>query len=273
MTKAFNFDLDSAKKAAQASKEKGSSTKIKRLKLKEETTGILLLPPLAGKPFIKEVSHHEYWSQKEKKFLVQVGSPAMHGEKDIIMEEGWKYRDKYKDSSNKKLKDLWKIFMPRNHKFVNCINIKAIEEGPMVLDLPLIVYNTVTDELAEMEEASDMMTICDLDKGRILKIKHNGGEGIAKKYEVVKFMNKSANLVEDGKVEVEEVLNSMADLDRLELPCDDKKIQEALVALKKIARSIEEKETEEMVDENDNSEFDDDVKESKTASDEEEFEL
>ena len=269
MEREFDFDVDSAQKAAKKSKEKGSGGKINRLKLKAETTGILLLPPLKGKPFIKEVTTHSYWSPKENKFVVNnVVSPTMSGEKDPIMEVGWAYREKYKDSDNKKLKDLWRMFMPKDHRYVNCINIKAIDEGPMVLDMPKIVFDTVTDEILEVEDDGGMRSICHLDEGRILKIKHNGGQGFQKKYEVVKFLNKTANLIEGGKVEKADLINAMVDLDKLEPVKDEAKLKEALATLKKIARSIEEKENEEIVDEDEMSnDFDDeDVMEADTDS-------
>ena len=187
-------DVAAIRAAARKSKESGGG-KINRMKLQEKTSGVLLLKPVVeNKPFVKEVSIHQYWSKKENKFLVNVTSPAMYEQEDPIMKMGWKYREKYMDSDNKKLKDLWKMFMPKDHRYVNVLNVKALEEGPKVLDLPKIAFDTIMDEILDLED-DQMGSIWDLDEGRILKIVHNGGTGLAKKYTVVKFLNnKTANL-------------------------------------------------------------------------------
>jgi len=274
----FDFDSEDAVRAAKKSKEKKTGGRINRLKFDSETTGLVLLPKFKGKPFIKEVSIHQYWSNADRRFIVNVTSPAQYGEKDPIMDIGWKYREKYMDSDNKKLKDLWRIFMPKDHRYLNCLNVKKLDEGPLVADLPKIVFDAIMDEVLELEEAGEnLKSIYGLDTARILKVKHNGAKGLMKKYEVVKFMTKVPTFIEEEKVDKEDLLKSMADLDKLEPVHDDAKIKEALSTLKKIARKIEEKETSSTVDDDEiNNDFDDEkdvMSEEKSSSDDSDFDL
>jgi hypothetical protein len=271
---AFNLSLEDTQKAAKKSKEKSTGGRVNYLKLKEQTTGVVLLPSADGKKFIKEMSVHQFYSPAERKMLVNVTSPAMDGEKDPIKDAGWAYREKYSDSDNKKLKDLWKMFMPKDIRSVNVLNVKDMDAGVQVMNMPKIVFDNVTEEILECETQDELDSICHFDKGRVLKIKHNGKDGLFKRYEIAKFLNKTANLLDSGKFDEETLTGMLYNLDKLEPPRDDAKVKEALATLKKMARKIEEKETESVVQDDDmDSEFDDAEIIEDSSTEEDEFDL
>jgi hypothetical protein len=270
----FSLSLEDTQSAAKKSKEKASTGRVNYLKLKDQTTGVVLLPSADGKTFIKEMSVHQYYSPAKKQMLVNVSSPEMDGEKDPIKDVGWKYREKYMESDNKKLKDLWKIFMPKDVRSVNVLNVKDFEAGVQVMNMPKIVFDNVTEEILECETQEELDAICHFDKGRVLKIKHNGKTGLFKKYEIAKFLNKPAGLIESGKFDEETLQGMLYDLEKLVPPRDDAKIKEALATLSKIARKIEENETDGAIE---NDELDEDFSEDEIvedeSSEEDEFDL
>lgn len=270
----FNLSLEDTKKAAKKSKESATGGKTSYLKLKEQTTGVILLPSADGKTFIKEMSVHQVYSPAERRMIVNVASPAMFGEKDPIKDAGWAYREKYMESDNKKLKELWKMFMPKDVRIVNAINVKDIDAGVQVLNMPKIVFDNVTEEILECETQEELDSICHFDKGRVLKIRHNGKDRIKKRYEIAKFLNKTANLIESGKFDEETLTGMLYNLDKLVPPKDDAQVKEALATLKKMARKIEEAETESVVEDEDlDNEFDDDEIIEDESAEEDEFDL
>lgn len=254
---AFQFNLGDQKKAAAAAKEKSKGSR-KTLDLKAELTEVLILPPtVKDAPLFFETCIHEVWVNKKP--IATCASPTFVGEKDPIMDYGWKIREKFGNSKNDKLKNLFKLFMPKQTRYVYVLNKAGVETGPLLLRMPSAAYDALIDEIGEAETDDDMKAICDLDEGRWLRIKHNGGEGLNKKY-VAKFSKNPAQLVEQGLVDSDKLAASVPDLRKLQPEQDPAAIKKVLKTLIEQANKTIEREGGEIEDdeEEDNIEIEDD---------------
>ena len=262
----FSLDFEEQKKEIKKLKEanySGGSSNIKYMKLSKPKTLLALLPykDTATNKYklIKSVSVHQYYDRLQNKYTVNITSPEMDKQTDLIKELGWKYKNKYQNSDNPKLKNLFKMFMPQTKHFINVINLDEEERklGVQVLKMPNLMFDIVTDEIMDAESQDDIDSICHFNKGRVCKIQHNGEEGMSRKYEVVKFTSKTTNL--SKYFSSEEIEKMIVDLDKVEGPRDEASVNDALNTLKRIAKKIEEKQLENVVDEEDiDKEFDDD---------------
>jgi hypothetical protein len=242
----FVFNVGEQKKAAAAAKEKSKGSK-KSMDLKKELSEVLVLPPTQkDAPIFFETCIHEVWVNKKP--IATCASPTFEGEEDPIMKQGWKIREKFQDSKSEKLKNLFKLFMPKNNRYVYVLNKDSIDAGPLLLKLPSAAYDTLMDEINEVETEEDMKAICDLDDGRWLRIKHNGGEGLNKKY-VAKFSKNTAQLVEQGLVDADKLAASVPDLRKLQPAVDPAAVKKVLKALMEQANKIIEREGGSMDDE------------------------
>lgn len=236
---AFKFDPNELKKSAdtlkQQAERKGS---FKSFQFKEKESYLLILQK--DNQFIFDVALHEVW--KNKKPIFRVGSPTVNQEEDPIMKRGWEIREKFLDCGNEKLEGLFRKYMPRNQSFCRVIDLKNISEGVQIAALPKLVKDAIIDQVSEIETEEQAKAVFDLDLGRILKVTHNGGQGINKKYEVAKFLDKRAGLVKSGKVDPEEIEKQMFDLKKLQPSWDDAKLQKCLALIEEEVKYIIEQE-------------------------------
>lgn len=274
--KKFKMSSKATKEAAKKANSTGSS--IKQFKMDENRVSaeVLILGPVEDDaPAIFTTKKHQIW--KDKRPVSVVGTPSVNangdatGEKDKIMEIGWKLREKYKDSENEKKKTFWQKFLPDTQHHICVLDLKNVEAGPLVYSMPKMVADFVIDEINE--HSDDLTSICDFDEGRKLYIKHNGEKGMNRKYKVVKFKGE-AKLLEDGLIEEEdldEIAEKMPDLRRLQPKFDQDAFDTHLEKLAKMAQKIgidlddldvdsdeDDDELEESEDENEELEVDED---------------
>ena len=225
----FKFNPDELKKGAATLKEQAEKKGGYRPEFKFKATESYLLVLQKDNNFIQEVAVHEVW--KNNKPVAKVGSPSIEGLPDPIMDRGWEMKDKFKDHPNEDLQQLWRKYMPRRQSLAYVIDLKNIGEGVQMVSLPKMVKDFIVDEVSEVETEEQAKSIFDLDQGRILKVTHNGGQKINKKYEVVKFLDKRAGLVKAGKVDPVEIEKQMISLKKMQLAWDDARIQKVLQLL------------------------------------------
>lgn len=275
-----------SKATAQAAKAATESSKgIKRFKFGEnqKSAQLLILGSIKDDvSFIHTTKNHMYYSSKGNGS--NCGTPSWvatkeggkaTGEEDKIIQTGWKLRDKYGESNNKKKKEFWRKCMPRTQQHVAVIDIKNPDAGPLVYSMPQDVANTVLEEikLLDEEQDGDYTSICDFDEGRILTIKTNGKSGLARKYTSVSFRGE-ANLLADGIITEEmigEFEEQMPDLMKLQLKYDEDQFEKHYNFLKKMASKLgidfDDLEDE---DEDDGDEYEEEEIESDDDEDEEE---
>jgi hypothetical protein len=248
----FVFDFAEQKKAAEAAKNGssgGGGRKI--LDLKKEITEVLILPPtIKDAPIFFETNMHEVWANKKP--IAKCASPTFVGEDDPIMKAGWKIKDKFADSKNDKLKNLWRLFMPKKAHYVYVLNKEALDSGPLLLKLPHVAYELLLDELKDAESDDDIKAICDLDEGRWLRIKHNGATGLAKEY-IAKFSKNPVKLSENGAVDADKLVSNVPDLRKLQPAQDPAAIKRTLSAINQQVAAILTREGTSMDDEDEDS--------------------
>lgn len=247
---AFVFNFEDQKKAAAAAKSGGGGGR-KSLDLKKQVTEVLILPPtIKDAPIFFETCIHEVWANKKP--IAKCASPTFVGEEDPIMKAGWKLREKFQDSKNDKLKNLWRLFMPKKAHYVYALNKEDIEAGPLLLKLPHAAYEILLDELSDAESEEDVKAICDPDDGRWLRIKHNGKEGLAKEY-LAKFSKDTVKLVENGAVDADKLAASVPDLRKLQPPQDPASLKKTLAAIQAQVNSVLKREAADIEDDGDDN--------------------
>jgi hypothetical protein len=220
--RSFKFNANSVKQqvAEQEKRAEGTDFGPKQMKLDKVKTVVLILPPIDEEAtLIMETNTYEIYRGPEgkKEFVMKVASPQFVQLPDAVMKKGFTLRNKFKDSENKKLQEVWKNYMPKTNYYVNAIEVtdgKALKEGPKILKLPKPAYDLVISELKDNDY--DFRSFTDLNEGRPLVIEHNGEKGFKKKYTAVKFMAKGQKLLEKGLVDEEKLLAEMADLKSLQ---------------------------------------------------------
>lgn len=237
------------KKAVKAATE--SSNGMKRFKWDDNRVSgefLILAPVKDDMGAVFTAKNHEYWANGRP--MSRSGTPSYTaknggeatGEKDKIVETGWKLRDKYGNSKNEKKKDFWKKFLLRTSHNILVLDLKNVEAGPMVWSLPQSVSDVVLDEIKDAlsDEDGDLSSICDFDEGRRLFVKTNGLKGKKRKYKVVKF-KEPVNLIEDGAIEeddLEEIEEKMADLSSLQLQYKEELFEKHYEFLKEKGKKI-----------------------------------
>jgi len=239
---------------AVASSQSGKGGKVDYGSLGPKLNKILILPPWNSEDpaVIKRILKHQVW--KGKKVVMSATSPRIQeGGEDKVMDYGFKLKEKYEDSSDKRKQDLWKKYMPVDQIVVNGLNLAEKNPTPQVFRLPQCAVKFICDELEEIDDGGE---IWDLDRGLPLIIKGNGKNGNLRRYEYAKWAKKPANLLEDGRVDEEEIMGSLWDLDKLLPDPDDKQIDKLLRELKKQDQAMLSADDDE--DDDDDYEDDDD---------------
>lgn len=245
----FVFNYEDQKKAADTAKSGGGGRKS--LDLKKQVTEVLILPTTVKDAAIFfETCVHEVWANKKP--IAKCASPTFVGEEDPIMKAGWKIREKFQDSKNDKLKNLWRLFMPKKAHYVYALNKEDIEAGPLLLKLPHAAYEVLLDELSEADSDEAMKSICDLDEGRWLRIKHNGKEGLAKEY-LAKFSKDTVKLVENGAVDEDKLAASVPDLRKLQPAQDPAALKKTLAAIQAQVNAVLKREGSDMEEDGDDN--------------------
>ena len=242
----FSFNPSAIKKQAEDSKKKQErSGGFDSLKLNEEKNFVLILPPTKeNAPLFFETLTHQIW--KDGKPVVTVASPKFVGEKDPIMETGFQYQQKFKTSKNETLKNLYKLFMPKNARYVNALQLKmnedktftVVDKKPKVLNLPKLAYDAILDEIESADGEEDMKAIFDLNEGRALYLKTNGEQRTNKRYVTCKFLKNQVNLIDSGDIDPEQIIKQMFNLEKLQPAQDAQALAQALKLLKEQANRI-----------------------------------
>lgn len=234
------MDIGDLKKGAATLKEQGEKKGGFRplFTFKDKESFLLILQK--DNVFIHDVAVHEVW--KNKKMIAKVGSPSIKGEEDPIMLRGWEIKDKFKDSDNDDLKNLWRKYMPRRQSLCRVIDVKDDKQGVQVASLPKMVKDAIIEEVSEIENEEQAASIFDLDKGRVLKVKHNGLPKLEKKFEVVKFLDKRAEMVKRGKADPAEIDKQMIDLNKYQTAWNDAQLQKVLKLIEDEVKYIIERE-------------------------------
>jgi len=262
MSEKRTFNLSSkATKDALAKQNAKKGGQYKQFKMKGRKARLLVLPPVGDKEsVIFQAQVHEIWGTKNGKRMVvaSAASPMAFDEEDAIAVKGWNLKKKYEDHSNKKFKEFWRSFMPKRKQYVNVIDLDDVEAGPQVYLIPGSVAKTILDELDDVGE--DLTSICDLNDGRVLQVKHNGAEGLNREYSS-KFLSETASLDLDSK-EVEELVNKVYQLSKLQPAFDQSKfdqVEEVLEkAMNKVGVSFDESEDNDDDDDDDSVDEDND---------------
>jgi hypothetical protein len=223
----FKFNVNELKKRTEEAKVASQpKTKLEKMKFDKRETFILLLPSKDGTEFIKDIAVHSIW--KDKKLVHQVGSPSVQKLEDKIMMRGWEIKNTFDSSDDDDLKSLYRLYMPRVESLVRVIDLQNLDKGVQVCALPKIVKNLILDELSECKTEEDYKALSDLEHGRILKVTHDGGEGIKREYGAPKFLTKTAALISRGKFTYEQVMEMLPDLNRFQPDWDDAKVEKHL---------------------------------------------
>lgn len=219
--------------SVQESTERGGG-KADYMKLGPKLNKVLILPPWNGKDLMKRLLVHQVW--KGGKPVAMATSPRIEdGAEDAVMDYGFRLKEKYEDSPNKKKQDLWKKYMPSDSIVVNALDLNEPKPTPKVLRLPACAVKFLCDEVGEVADGD---AIWDLEKGFPLIIKGNGKSGNNRRYEYAKFSKNAAALISEGRVDEDTVLDGLHDLDKLQPKLDDKKLKKVLMMLKQQDQSI-----------------------------------
>lgn len=258
------FNMGEIKKNAQSLADRkeggGGGAKVPYMKLGAKLSKILILPPKKKDQLIKRILVHQVW--KGKKPIKTATCPRIkEGEDCKVCQRGFDLKSKYEDSGSKRKQNLWRNYMPSDSTVCNALDLEEKKPTPKVLRMPNLVFKTLVEELNESEDGSD---IFDLDKGRPLIVKGNGKEGNNRRYESVRFSKNAANLVSDGKVDEDEILDNMCDLDKLLPKVSEEKLNEVFLLLKKQEQSTLSGDDEDEDDDSDDE--DDDEPKSKKKS-------
>lgn len=269
---AFTFSVSDLKKGAETIKKQGErGGKYNNFSFDKPENYLLILQK--DSQFMEEIVTHDLW--KAKKLVHKVGSPQSAQEEDPIVARGWEIFEKFKESENKKLKDLFKKYMPRNQTLVRVIDLKDIEKGVQIASIPKMMKDAIIDQVSEIETEEDAKKIFDLNMGRVFKIVHNGEKGFDRKYTVAKFLDKTAGLVKSGKVDADEIEKQLFDLKKLQPAWDDAKLKKHLALIEEEVKFIidEEGGEEAGFDDIGSGDSGDDFEFSSNSSDDEDFDL
>lgn len=263
----FDFDTEDfakeQKEREQAKNGGGGGFKYEKMSLSPDTTVIALLPPLprtGGKKskLIKTIIEHQLWgfdaTTGKRKLEGKCTSAKMIQEKDNIIGMGLKYRAKYKDSKNKKLKDLHLMFYPKSMDYANVLDIEEVKKlkkagdpnfvKSKVLRLPSLLEKHISEEIMALRNAGESAkSLVDINEGKLISIKGNGKKGKEVRYEVIRFSAPNHQFGNKLGFTSSDVIKTMHDLEKLEFPFSRDKEKQYLEKLLAKVRSIEAQET------------------------------
>lgn len=229
----FLMTSKKSQEAALNATTKGGFARFKFGEGKEKR--LLILGPTSDVSAVFTATYHEKFGAS--KLLGKAASPAYTGDVDKISDIGWKLRDKYMESTNIKKKDLWKSFMPKRPSFVSVLDLDNVELGPQVYQMGGTVSELVLEEFAECD---GIMSICDFDEGRILRVRSNRKPKLKRRY-TCEFLEETANLIEDGVLDddsISELADKMYDLSKLQPPFNQEAFDKYFTLLTKSAAAI-----------------------------------
>lgn len=243
-------DTKKTKELVKKHQEGNGKGKVDFLKLKNIKNYIAIVPGLDGKPFAKKLVTHEAWSQGKLLFRIACGKNDDRTDCPVC-NTFWKLRNKYGESKDEKKKGLSRKFQNTTTIYVNAVDVtKGSDYKPRVLNVPNSVYTAISHEIDDYDDANELINI---DTGKVLKIVSNGKTGLAKRYEGIKFLNKQPLLIKDGKIELDEFMEQIIDLDTFDIEYSEKKAQELDLKLrKKYCQGID------LEDESDDSDYEND---------------
>lgn len=258
----FVYKSKASKEAAKKATERGSGS-FNRYKMQKSKVRLLVLASTSEDvPCVFQTVIHEMWSNGRP--TDRVASPSFDGDQDELMQIGFKLKNKYEKSKNKKHKDFWLKFMPKRNNSAVVLDLDDIDAGPQLYQMPSSVAKTIFDEINDQD--GDLTSITHFDEGRILQVKHNGKSGLAKEY-TSKFLPQTANLIADGildEEQLEEMANKMPSLVKLQPRLDENALEaykeKLLKQAEKLGIEIDGEETEE---------DDDDLEEAEEVDDDE----
>jgi hypothetical protein len=218
----FSTNVSAYKQQAQAlEKKSGGYNQLKFDKVLTEffVLGVPEHLEAEGVPWVLQTQTHQLW-QAGKLIKDGGGSPTLEGEEDVLAKFAWELKDKYADSGNKKLEELYKVLLPSRQIFVNVVDMHTnkdtkerlnVKDLSKVCSLPKTVFEYVESEFDEY----GFDKVFDLETGCHFKVLHNGGKGFQKKYIKMKTYNNVA-LISKNKINEEELIASMYDLRKLQ---------------------------------------------------------
>lgn len=234
---AVTFDSSSYKQQSTTDQSKRKGGGLKRIKLRKLKNYIQVLPALAKRSFFKRVMVHQIWKNKTPVLTAACGR-AVEGGDCCVCQFGFKLRDQHKESKSEKKQNLFRNFMSTNDPYVAALDLLDKEDlTPGILKLPNDAFELL---LNEVDEASDVKTIFDLDEGRPLFIKGNGKDGNQRRYVLSKFKEEPSKLVEQGLIDADEIYAAIPDLEKLQPKQNEEKLKEVLRKLKKLVLAGEE---------------------------------
>jgi len=223
-------DTKKTKELIKKHQEGNGKGKVDYLKLKNIKNYIAIVPGLDGKPFAKKVVTHEAWSQGKLLFKIACGKNDDRTDCPVC-NTFWKLRSKYGESKDEKKKALSKKFQNTTTIYINAVDVtKGSDYKPKVLNVPNSVYTAISHEIDDYDDANELINI---DTGKVLKIVSNGKTGLAKRYEGIKFLNKQPLLIKEDKIELDEFMEQIFDLDKFDIEYSEKKAQELDLKLRK----------------------------------------
>lgn len=236
MSSRFHMKSKATKEAAKKAAEKGGG--FSGFKMTGRSCRLLILPPSKEDiPALFTSVVHEQWANGRP--VAKVASPAFDGNPDKIKNMGWEIKNTYDKSSNKKKKDFFKKFLPKESHYVNVLDLDDVEAGPQVYQMSGAVAEVVIDKINDLirEADGDLSEICDFDEGRILRVRHNGKPKLQKRYKA-EFLTDTANLLEDGILDdesLDEIANALYDLTKQQPKYDEDAYESYFEKLLKLA--------------------------------------
>lgn len=241
--KTFKFSSKASKEAAQKQKEK-TGYAYKSFKLTGEKARLLILAPIDEKESVfHKVVKHQVWGLRDgkKAVIAEAASPTAFGEKDKIMQTGFKLRTKYLKSKNEKIKTAWRSWMPKDLYYINVLDLDKLEAGPQVYLVPNSIFQTIQSELEDLDY--DLEKLCDFTDGRVLQVKSNGQEGMQKRYDS-KFLTTTAGEFLDKlgteltSKDIEEIASKVYSLSKLQPKANEEDLDKVEAALEKYAQKL-----------------------------------
>lgn len=223
----FDYGIDSEKRKARERLQSGQKNTF--FKMKSTTSYISVLP---RHPNIKDsslmftVSKYDVFDRKNNKPVGRTAAPDIGD--DVIRKITRGIWDRIKDSENnedcvnpltpaqiKKLRNLLNDYKLKSETYAHVIDLKETSKGVQIAKLPRSVSSFIDVAIGELND--DESPFYHPDNGRIIKIVHNGEEGLARKYSTVAFVEGKTNkLFSKYNLTEEEMINQMIDLETLQ---------------------------------------------------------
>ena len=223
----FLLKSSATKKAAKKAAERGAKYSNFSMGDKASAKLLILGPTKEDHAAVFTTSVHEVWANGKP--VAKCGSPQFTGDDDKIAKIGWKLHKKFKENKNPKLKEAYKMFLPKQNNHIVVLDMDDVEAGPQIFPMTGAVSEVVLDEINDAEN-DDLSDICDLNEGRLLFVKSNKKPKLKRRYKA-KFLTQTANLLEDGILDeesAEELAKNVPDLTKLQPAFDEKAYEKVL---------------------------------------------